>query len=60
MPLLYQGDLPSNDVRYIAANENVDTKYENSNERILFKNLFNAWYVWACSRRRRNVMNAKA
>lgn len=32
---------PSNDVRYIAVNDNVDTKYENSNELMPFKNLFN-------------------
>ena len=31
---------PSNDVRYIAVNDNVDTKYENSNELMPFKNLF--------------------
>lgn len=31
---------PSNDVRYIAVNDNVDTKYENSNELMPFKNFF--------------------
>ena len=35
---------PSNDVRYIAVNDNVDTKYENSNELMPFKNLFNDMY----------------
>ena len=41
---------PSNDVRYIAVNDNVDTKYENSNELMPFKNLFNEWHVRDCSR----------
>ena len=51
---------PSNDVRYIAVNDNVDTKYENSNELMPFKNLFNEWHVRDCSRKVRNVVNAKA
>ena len=51
---------PSNDVRYIAVNDNVDTKYENSNELVPFKNLFNEWHVRDCSRKVRNVVNAKA
>ena len=50
----------SNDVRYIAVNDNVDTKYENSNELMPFKNLFNEWHVRDCSRKVRNVVNAKA
>lgn len=51
---------PSNDVRYIAVNDNVDTKYENSNELMPFKNLLNEWHVRDCSRKVRNVVNAKA
>ena len=51
---------PSNDVRYIAVNDNVDTKYETSNELMPFKNLFNEWHVRDCSRKVRNVVNAKA
>ena len=51
---------PPNDVRYIAVNDNVDTKYENSNELMPFKNLFNEWHVRDCSRKVRNVVNAKA
>ena len=54
---LHRGDL---DVRYIAINDNVDTLYETSNELMPFKNLFNEWYVWDCSRKVRNVLNAKA
>ena len=44
----------------IAVNDNVDTKYENSNELMPFKNLFNEWHVRDCSRKVRNVVNAKA
>lgn len=47
-------------MRYIAVNDNVDTKYENSNELMPFKNLFNEWHVRDCSRKVRNVVNAKA
>ena len=38
---------PSNDVRYIAVNDNVDTKYENSNELMPFKNLFNVLFCFS-------------
>ena len=51
---------PSNDVRYIAVNDNVDTKYENSNELMPFKNLFNEWFIRDTSRKIRAVLKAKA
>lgn len=35
-------------------------RYENSNELMPFKNLFNEWHVRDCSRKVRNVVNAKA
>jgi DNA invertase Pin-like site-specific DNA recombinase len=51
---------PSNNVRYIAVNDSVDTLYETSSELMPFKNLFNEWHVRDCSRKVRAVLNAKA
>ncbi|MCI7472779.1 MAG: hypothetical protein MSB10_03760 [Clostridiales bacterium] len=43
----------------IAVNDDMDTKYENSNELMPFDNLFNERRVRDCSRKVRKVMNAK-
>ena len=37
--------LPSNNVRFIAINDNVDTADERSNEFAPFTNVFNEWYA---------------
>ena len=51
--------LPSNNVRFIAINDNVDTADEQSNEFAPFTNVFNEWYARSASKKINAVFKAK-
>ena len=51
--------LPSNNVRFIAINDNVDTADERSNEFAPFTNVFNEWYARSASKKINAVFKAK-
>ena len=51
--------LPSNNVRFIAINDNVDTADERSNEFAPFTNVFNEWYARSASKKINAIFKAK-